>query len=49
MYGVVVAVIAAIAAAPIVVAALSVFKDTGDVWVHLAQYVLPEALIKCLQ
>jgi iron(III) transport system permease protein len=48
MYGIVVAVIAAVAAAPIVVAALSVFQDTGDVWAHLAQYVLPEALINTL-
>lgn len=40
-----IAVIAIVAAAPILVAGLSVFGDTGDVWQHLVQYVLPVALL----
>ena len=47
-YRVIVAVIAIIAAAPIAVAALSIFEDTGDVWAHLARYVLPVALTNTL-
>jgi iron(III) transport system permease protein len=44
-YSFVIAVIAAIAAAPIFAAVFSLFQDTGDTWLHLAQYVLPEALL----
>jgi iron(III) transport system permease protein len=47
-YSVVIAVIAAIAAAPIFAAVSSLFQDTGDTWTHLAQYVLPEALLNTL-
>ena len=43
-----VAVIAVIAAAPIVAAVFSVFQDTGDIWEHLARYVLPEALLNTI-
>jgi iron(III) transport system permease protein len=47
-YSVVVAVIAVIAAAPIVAAVFSLFQDTGDIWEHLARYVLPEALLNTI-
>lgn len=48
LYSLIVAVIAVVAAAPVAVAAFSVFADTGDVWQHLAQYVLPQALLNTL-
>ena len=47
-YSAIISIIAVIAAAPIVVALLSLFADTGDIWAHLAAYVLPEALINTL-
>lgn len=47
-YTTVIAIIAAIAAAPIVIAVTSVFTDTGDIWGHLATYVLPEALMNTM-
>ena len=47
-YSAIISIIAVVAAAPIVVALLSLFADTGDIWAHLASYVLPEALINTL-
>lgn len=43
-----IAVIALVAAAPLLVALLSLFSDTGDIWQHMLQYVLPEALLNTL-
>lgn len=48
VYSIVIAVIAVIAAAPILAAVVSLFQDTGDAWPHLVQYVLPEALLNTL-
>jgi len=42
--GLVVWLVAIIAALPLAVALLSFFSDSADVWPHLARYVLPEAL-----
>lgn len=36
--------IALVASLPLAVALGSLFADTGDVWAHLARYILPEAL-----
>ena len=47
-YSTIISIIAVVAAAPIVVAILSLFSDTGDIWAHLSTYVLPEALINTL-
>lgn len=41
-------VIALVTSAPIVVALLSVFIDTGDIWSHLLRYTLPEAFTNTL-
>ena len=40
--------IAVLTLAPIVVAVLALFADTGDTWSHLARYVLPEAFVNTL-
>lgn len=40
--------VAAVASLPLLVALLSFAADTGDVWAHLARYVLPEALLNTL-
>ena len=37
--------IALITSAPLIVALFSMLADTGDVWPHLARYILPEALL----
>lgn len=41
-------IIALLASAPLIVALMSVFSNTGDVWQHMLQYILPEALINTL-
>lgn len=46
--GITIAAIALIAAAPLLVALLSLFSDTGDIWQHMLQYVLPQALLNTL-
>ncbi len=46
--GLIVWLIALVAAAPLIVALLSLFAETGDVWQHLARYVLPRALANTL-
>jgi iron(III) transport system permease protein len=47
-FGFLVALIALLASAPLIVALLSLFADTGDIWAHLFAYVLPEALLNTL-
>ncbi len=43
-YRSIIALIAIVAGAPIIVATLALFVDTGDIWQHLLVHVLPEAL-----
>jgi iron(III) transport system permease protein len=44
----IVVLVAAVAALPLLVALLSLFGDAGDVWPHLWRYVLPEAFVNTL-
>ncbi|MFU8816851.1 MAG: ABC transporter permease, partial [Pseudomonadales bacterium] len=45
---VVVLLVAAVAALPLLVALLSLFAQSDDVWPHLLRYVLPQALVNTL-
>lgn len=47
-YRVLITTIAAVASVPLIVALLSLFADTGDIWAHLWRYILPEALSNTL-
>ncbi|MBT8096918.1 MAG: iron ABC transporter permease [Woeseia sp.] len=47
-FGLAIGLIALVATAPLLVAALSLFSDTGDIWQHLLRYVLPEAFANTL-
>lgn len=47
-FGLAIGLIALVATAPLVVAVLSLFADTGDIWQHLSRYILPEALLNTL-
>ncbi len=46
--GIAIWLIALVAAAPLIVATLSLFTDTGEIWQHLYRYILPEALANTL-
>ncbi len=47
-FGLIIWLIALLASAPLLVALLSLFTDTGDIWAHLFEFVLPQALFNTL-